>query len=180
VAVVSDWRQEERERERDYAEREQYRARSRMSPAERAAEMAEQIESGELVIRTATSDERARYGMPPAAEEVVTTVMTSRDAVTRAKLDVGAHRHLGDELAVIRSASQRAAVVVQREDAVESESVLTAAELAREAGCSLRTVERAARVKEADGELFQKMLAGRISATRADDQLSARRGVRGG
>jgi hypothetical protein len=45
----------------------------------------------------------------------------------------------------------------------------TAAELAREAGVSVRTMERTLRVKEADPELFQKLAEGKVSATTADE-----------
>lgn len=158
------WRAEGIARDRDDREREEYRARRLLTPDERRAEMAEQIADGSLVIRTATEAERLKFGIKPAAEERYEQVE-------------------GDELAAITNlqgpnltASQRAALIVQREVPAES----TAAELAEEVGVSLRTVERALRVREGDAELFQRMVSGEISATMADDQISARMEGKGG
>jgi hypothetical protein len=69
VAVVSSWRQEGRDRERDDREREEFRSRRLRTKAELRAEIDALIESGELTVRQATPDERARYRIRPAAEE---------------------------------------------------------------------------------------------------------------
>jgi hypothetical protein len=169
---VSNWRQEERERARDDADRVAYRERSRMTHADRLAEVDAMVADGSLTVRLATPGERLRFGIRPAIEEV---------AVLEAETSPSTEQHLGgmDELAAIRTPSQRAAALIQRVD-WGSEPVLTAAELAEEAGVATRTVERCLRVKEADPALFQELVAGKISATTADDQISARMEGKGG
>jgi hypothetical protein len=154
------WRAEEIARERDADEREQYRTRKLMTREERLAEVDAMVESGSLTVRNATPAECARFGITPAAEEVVTTVTISRDAVGEPGMD---------ELAGMRTSSQRAAAIVQRSEGVPAGT--SAAELASSAGVSLRTVERALRVQEADAVLFQSMLAGKLSATAADKAI---------
>jgi hypothetical protein len=156
VAIVSSWREEGIARARDDVEREEHRLRRLRTKDDLLDEMAEQVASGELTVRQATEDERVRYGIRPAAEEFCKTAAE------------------GDELAAITnlqspnlSATQRAA----REVAVAAAGA-AAAELAAGAGVSLRTVERALRVKEADPELFQKLAEGRVSATRADKEIA--------
>jgi hypothetical protein len=152
---MSSWREEGIARARDDADREASRARRTMSREEKLVEVDAMIESGELIVRTATDEaERLRFGIRPAVEEV---------AVLEAETSPAA----------IRSPSQRAAAFIQRVD-WGSEPVLTAAELAEEAGVAKRTMERALRVREADPELFAKLAEGRISATKADKAVSAR------
>jgi hypothetical protein len=113
-----------------------------------------------------------------AVVTVVTTVPPSVTAVTKISPD-DIKPGEGDEPAANLqsspnlSASQRAAVAV-REAAAELEPVLTAAELAAQAHVSVRTVERAQRVRAADIELFETLLAGQISATAAALEVGSR------
>lgn len=168
-------------RERDDIEREEYRARRLRTKAELLEEIDALVESGSLVIRTATSDERVRYGIR-AAELEVDATRALGEVLAKQPKDKGGrprdNRSPGTSGFEVLppptrdpTASQRAALIVAREAAVESEPVLTAAELAKEAGVSLRTVERALRVQEADAVLFQSMLAGKLSATAADKAI---------
>jgi hypothetical protein len=148
-----------------------------MTRPERLAEVAGMVESGSLVIRTATEAERRRYGIFSVFTEGKTEKKPLGEPGPVLEQPLGGM----DELAAIRSASQRAAAIVQREVAAESSATpirnsvpLSAAELAREAGVSLRTVERAQRVQASDQALFERLLSGEISATAAAQEVSSR------
>jgi hypothetical protein len=147
-----------------------------MSHDERLLEVAEMVASGSLTVRQASPDERLRFGIVPATEEPCYGQFEGDELGEPGPVH---EQHLGgmDERRG-PTASQRAALIVQREAAAESSA--TAAELAAAVGVSTRTVERAQRVQEGDPALFQKLVEGRVSATKADKAVSARMEEKGG